>query len=66
MNSTTLLKKLLVIERSIGTADHATLREMVYDAQDCLLQIQKARAESYLAEAWRDDLSRPELVRKAS
>jgi len=66
MNSTALLKKLIVIERSIGMADNAKLRNLVYDAQECLLQMQKERADRFLSEAWREGLSRLELVGKAS
>jgi len=53
MELTVLLNKLIAIERSIGTANNNRLRDLVYDAQDCLLTIQKRRAESFLANAWR-------------
>ena len=54
MNLNVLLQKLIAIERSIGSANHAVTRSLVYDAQDCLLQMQKERAEDFLATAWRD------------
>jgi hypothetical protein len=53
LNTTTvLLRKLLTIERAIGTADNATLRALVNEAEDCLLQMQKERAESLMKDAW--------------
>ncbi|MGB8028831.1 MAG: hypothetical protein WCF30_04120 [Terracidiphilus sp.] len=51
--ATVLLQKLLTIERAIGTADNATLRELVNEAEECLLQMQKERAESLMKDAWR-------------
>lgn len=50
--TTVLLRKLLAIERAIGTANNATLRELVNEAEECLLQMQKERAESLMNEAW--------------
>ena len=66
MNSTVLLRKLIEIERSIGTASNAAMRGMVQDAEDCLLQMQKETAERFFSEAWREGVSRLEVVRKAS
>jgi hypothetical protein len=53
MNNTVLLQKLIAIERSIGTADNGTLRQLVYEAEDCLLQIQKERAQSFILDSGR-------------
>lgn len=51
ITTTVLLKKLLTIERAIGTADHTTLRELVNEAEECLLQMQKERVESFMQDA---------------
>ncbi len=53
MNNTILLQKLIAIERSIGAADNGTLRQLVHEAEDCLLQIQKESAQSFLVDSWR-------------
>lgn len=66
MTCADLLQKLITIERSIGVESNSTVRELVQDAQDCLLQMQKEQAESSLAGAWRDAMLRPESLRKAS
>ena len=50
--TTVLLRKLLTIERAIGAADNATLRELVHEAEECLLQMQKERSERVMMEAW--------------
>jgi hypothetical protein len=46
MDSTLLLEKLLDIERGIGTLDSLTLRNMVIDAEECLLRLQGAKAQA--------------------
>jgi hypothetical protein len=66
MNLSILLQKLIAIERSIGSTDNALIRSLVYDAQDCVLQMQKERAEDFLATAWRDLTLQPDWYRKAS
>ena len=45
MSFTVLLQKLLVIESSIGKIPNGTVRDLVQEAQDYLLQLQKERAE---------------------
>jgi hypothetical protein len=50
--TTVLLRKLLAIERAIGSADNATLRELINEAEECLLQMQKERAEGLMTDAW--------------
>jgi len=62
MNHTVLLQKLIAIERSIGTADNGTLRELVYEAEDCLLKIQKERAQSFILDSWRGAMPRFHLT----
>jgi hypothetical protein len=61
-----LLQKLIAIERSIGTGNIATVRSLVCEAQDYLLQMQKERAEDFLAVAWRDALLQSDMLRRAS
>jgi len=48
MSLATLLDKLTEIELSIGIATDNVLRNMVLDAQDCVLSIQKTRVEDLL------------------
>ncbi|MGO8759382.1 MAG: hypothetical protein ACLQG3_14780 [Terracidiphilus sp.] len=66
MDYSGLLHKLIAIERAIGVESNKTIREMVEDAQDCLLQMQKQRAEGLLTEAWRDAIPRPNMLRRVS
>ena len=66
MNSTILLQKLIAIERSIGTATNSSLRDMVHDAQACLLHMQKENAERFLAQSWRDVAPQANWLRKVS
>lgn len=63
---TDLLQKLITIERSIGSEPNSAIREMVQDAQEGLLQMQKEQAEGLLAGAWRGAMLRPESLRKVS
>lgn len=58
MNNTVLLQKLLVIERSIGATDNDTLRQLLYEAEDCLLQIQKEHAQSFILDSSRGAMPR--------
>ncbi|MGD0154499.1 MAG: hypothetical protein ABSB50_00280 [Terracidiphilus sp.] len=66
MNTTVLLRKLIAIERMIGKTDANTLRGLVFDAEDYLLGMQKEQADSFLAQAWREQLSGLEILRDAS
>jgi len=66
MNCTVLLRKLIAIERMVGKADNNTLRSLVYDAEDYLIQMQSAQAKSFLAEAWRDGIAPSQLLSRAS
>ncbi len=65
MNSTVLLRKLIAIERMVGNTDNNTLRGLVYDAEDYLIQMQSAQAKSFLAEAWRDGMAPSDVLRRA-
>jgi hypothetical protein len=41
MSATELLLRLLDIERAIGVEEPAIIRQMLFDAQDCVLALQK-------------------------
>lgn len=62
MNNTVLLQKLIAIERSIEIADKAMLRQLVHEAEDYLLQIQKERAQSFLLNSWRGAVPRFQMM----
>jgi hypothetical protein len=62
MNSTILLQKLIAIEKSIGMADNGTIRQLVYEAEDCLLEIQRERAQSFFLDSWRTTVPRLHVV----
>lgn len=66
MNSTVLLRKLIAIERMVGKTDNNTLRGLVYDAEDYLIQMQSAQAKSFLAEAWRDGMAPAQFLRASN
>ena len=57
MNCTVLLQKLIAIERLIGRADVNTLRTLLYDAEDCVIQIQNAQEKCFFAEAFHEEAS---------
>ncbi len=62
MNGTILLRKLIAIERMIGKADANTLRNLLYDAEDYLIQMQSAECKSFFQEALREEPARLELI----
>ncbi|MFZ0783708.1 MAG: hypothetical protein WAM86_21375 [Candidatus Sulfotelmatobacter sp.] len=66
MNHTILLQKLIAIEKSIGAADNRTLRQLVHEAEDCLLQLQKERAQSFFLDSWRGAMPRFQLLGQVS
>jgi hypothetical protein len=66
MNNTILLQKLIAIEKSIGAADNGTLRQLVYEAEDCLLQLQKERAQSFFLDSWRATMPRFHVISEVS
>jgi hypothetical protein len=41
MDTTSLLQKLIEIEQAVGSEEHATIRRMIVEAQECLLGFQK-------------------------
>lgn len=53
MNKATLLHKLFVMEQSIGATDNDTLRQLVHEAEECVLKIQKERANEFYRAYWR-------------
>ena len=53
MNHTILLRKLIAIERAIGVANNNTIRNMVYEAESYLLQLQRDYRETLPADAKR-------------
>lgn len=55
MQNIALLQKLVSMEQSIGTADNGTLRQLVYEAEDCVLKIQKERAAEFYRAYWRGE-----------
>ena len=48
MDYSGLLHKLIAIEQAIGVESNNTIQEMVEDAQECLLKMQKERAEGLM------------------
>jgi len=65
-NSTVLLRKLIALEKSIGNANNARLRELVYEAEDYLLQLQKEHAQGLFKDCWRNALQRLHSQREFS
>jgi hypothetical protein len=47
VNVTILLQKLIDIERSIGTDSDSVILDKVFDAENCLLQMQSEMIESF-------------------
>ena len=41
MNVTVLMQKLIAIEQAVGVETNKTIRSMIQDAQECLLELQK-------------------------
>jgi len=62
MNLTVLLRKLIAIEHMIGKADADTLRNLLYDAEDCLIQMQSAQGRSFFREALNQEDAQFELL----
>ncbi len=62
MNNTVLLQKLIAIERSIGMSDNATIRQLVFEAEDCLLEIQRERAQNFFLDSWRTTMPRFHVI----
>ena len=41
VNFTFLMHKLVVIEQSVGIATDASIRSIIFDAEECLLELQR-------------------------
>ena len=65
-NSTVLLQKLIALESSIGKANNAKLRQLVHEAEDYLLQLQKEHAQGLFKDCWRTALQRLHSLREFS
>jgi hypothetical protein len=50
----------------IGRVEIDTLRNLLYDAEDCVLQIQSAQSKSFLREALREEQAQLELIGEPS
>jgi hypothetical protein len=66
MNSSVLLQKLLAIEQAVGVATNIALRNLLQDAQDYVLQMQRERVEGFWKESGRDSKLRFNFLRRAS
>jgi hypothetical protein len=66
MNMAVLLDKLTEIELSIGVATDNALRSMVIEAQDCILDLQKARVEQLHKQSTRHFLEETSASRVAA
>ncbi len=58
MNHTLLLQKLIAIERAIGVASNNTVRDLVYEAEGYLLQMQREEVEALAARPERETRQR--------
>jgi hypothetical protein len=52
METASLLEKLIQIERAISTENATTLRNMVVEVEEYILQTQRQRAESAQLGSW--------------
>jgi hypothetical protein len=56
MNMRMLIDKLTDIQLSIGVEEDLSIRNKVIDIQDCLLQMQRERADSFRIRSCRSDV----------
>ncbi len=66
MNHTLLLQKLIAIERAIGVASNNTLRDLVYEAEGHILQMQREEVEALAARPEREAKQRFQLLREVA
>ncbi len=66
MNHTLLLQKLIAIERAIGATSNNTLRDLVYEAEGYLLQMQREEVEAWAARPEREAGNRFQLLREVA
>lgn len=64
INHTILLQKLIAIERAIGTASNKTIRDMVYDAENHLLQMQREEVQGLPLSPKEETAERFEFMRE--
>jgi hypothetical protein len=62
MNCTILLRKLIAIERMIGKAEDDTLRNLLYDVEDYVVQMQSVQSNGLLRETLREEQAGLECV----
>jgi hypothetical protein len=58
VNTTILLQKLINIERAIGTESDQTILDKVFDAENCVLQMQREMIENLRKQPRRDVISK--------
>jgi hypothetical protein len=66
MNSTELLRKIIALEKSIGTANNTELRQQVYEVEDYLMQLQREHAQGLFKDSWGGALHRLHSQRRVS
>ena len=66
MNATILLQMVIALEKSIGTANNAALRQQVYGVEDYLLELQKEQARGLFKQSWGGALHRLHSLRQVS
>jgi hypothetical protein len=64
MNHTLLLQKLIAIERAIGVANNNNLRNMVYEAEGYLLEMQREEVEGLRVQPERETGRRFQFLRE--
>jgi hypothetical protein len=66
INHTLLLQKLIAIERAIGVASNNTLRDLVYEAEGHILQMQREEVEALAARPEGDKRQRFQLLHEVA
>lgn len=56
----------IALEKSIGTASNAALRQQVYEVEDYLLKLQKEHAQGLFKDSWGGALHRLHSLRRVS
>lgn len=57
MNPKDLLEKLIKIEQAIGVETNFSVKKMLIEAEECLLQLEKERVQALRGDAYRSDSS---------
>jgi hypothetical protein len=66
MNSTILMQRLIAIERSIGAVSDGEMRDLVQEAEDCVLEMQSARLEPFCDQPDLEGPGRSRLLREVA